>query len=157
MFSLLLRRLMMLTLGLCLAACSTQPPHAYFEAQAVNYLNPDAQGRPSPVVVSIYELSHETAFKSASYSQLYTQADEVLGNQLLDRHQIEIRPNEQRFFNEPLSPNTRYLGFVAGFRNINLADWKLWIPMSEDAANINLKLLLETQSLVVQQQKKGWL
>ena len=59
-----------------------------------SYLNPDVNGRPSPVMVSFYELTAPMSFKQADYFQLQANPGSVLGNDLIDEQTIELRPGK---------------------------------------------------------------
>ncbi|MCO6440100.1 MAG: type VI secretion system lipoprotein TssJ [Nitrococcus mobilis] len=57
-------------------------------------LNPNAEGRPSPVFMRIYQLSDETDFVGASFAELADRDQEVLGAALLSRDELELCPVE---------------------------------------------------------------
>jgi len=77
-----------------LMACSTPPP----KPQPVNLklnitasadVNPDAQNRPSPVVIRIYQLKDDAAFKGADFFALYDKEEATLAAALVsggERH-----------------------------------------------------------------------
>ncbi len=65
-----------------LAACAGGPPKpAVAKAQLVvaSDVNPDAEGRASPVVVRVYQLKEEGAFNSADFFALFDKEQETLG------------------------------------------------------------------------------
>ncbi len=143
---------------LFLSGCSSmEQPQAKIAMQSVDYLNPDASGRASPVVVTIYELSSDTAFKNAKYKQLATNPAIILGNKLIDKKSVEIRPAEKTTITEAISSNTKYLGITAAFRNISIAKWKTIVKVPKNSSTVDLILLLESQSLTVKPAKGGLL
>ncbi len=91
--------------------------------RSANYLNPNIYGHSSPVVLTIYQLKTKYAFQQADYSALTSNSGKILGGDLIDKNTIEVRPNTSIKVNQPLSPNTQYLGIVAAYRNINNATW----------------------------------
>lgn len=101
---------------------------AHFEAAAD--LNPDLNNRPSPLVIRLYELKTPDIFTSADFFSLYAKADEVLGTGLLDQVELIIKPGEQRSLERTLNPETRYLGLLAAYRDLDNATWRTVIKIS---------------------------
>lgn len=145
----MLKYLGVLLVMLSLTACGTSQPKANMALQSVSYLNPDANGRASPVVVTIYELASESNFKNAKYIDLANNPGDALGNYLLDKRTIEVRPGQKITVTEPLSPNTKYLGITAAFRNIATADWKTMVALPEGKSKVDLSIILESQRIMV--------
>ena len=116
--------------------------------RAVQYLNPDISGKPSPVVVSIYELKSPFAFKQASYNQLNTNTSALLGTMLIDKQAIEIRPGEEKKKTKYLTPNSHYLGITVAYRNIDQANWRKIIELPHQAKKVKITLNLESQGLI---------
>src|SRR5687767_3676763 len=58
--------------------------------------NPDANGRPSPVVVRVYQLKADTAFKGADFFALFDDEMKVLGPELIGRSEYTLAPSERR-------------------------------------------------------------
>ena len=84
-----------------LMACSTPPP----KPQPVNLklnitasadVNPDAQNRPSPVVIRIYQLKDDAAFKGADFFALYDKEEATLAAALVSRVEFELAPGEKK-------------------------------------------------------------
>jgi type VI secretion system protein VasD len=110
--------------ALCLAACG--PSHSLLRAtvKADDKLNPDAGGRPSPVVVRLFELKSPRAFESADFYSLYQREQEALGPDLVVRDEIVVKPGETLKFDRVLQDATTDIGLVAAFRDIEHAQWK---------------------------------
>jgi type VI secretion system protein VasD len=124
-------------------------PHASIDIQSAKYLNPDINGNPSPIVVTIYELKNQFAFKQASYDALATNSSSILGGDLIDQQTIEVRPDTVMSVSQPLSPNTQYLGIVAAYRNIDQATWRTTVAVPSTANSFDIRLSLESQGLSV--------
>ena len=58
-------------------------------------LNPDPMGRPSPVVIRLYELKSLGVFNNADFFAIYEQDTTILGNDLNAREEIELVPGQQ--------------------------------------------------------------
>lgn len=142
----------MIFLTWLLSACALfgpNAPHAYIKVQSAKYLNPDINGNPSPIVLTIYELKNAFKFNQASYDALINNSAAVLGSDLIDQQTVEIRPGSYQTVIQIFSPNTHYLGLVAAYRNIGQAAWHKCIPVSADAQSTTIHLSLESQGLNV--------
>ena len=127
-----------------LSACSwfgSDVPTAEISIRSAQYLNPDINGRASPVVLTIYQLKKPNKFKQASYLPLENNSASVLGEDLIDKNSIEIRPKEATHLSELLSDDTQYLGIVAGYRNTNMGQWHKVIKI-DSKKNILYALLI---------------
>ena len=133
--------------AVALASCSGAP-EAKLYLNSAQYLNPNINGRPSPVVLSVYELKSAYAFKQASYYALTSNLAKTLGPNLIDKQTIEIRPNSSKSFTQDLSPNTHYIGLIAGYRNIDQSTWRQVIPVTAGKKKIKINVTLESQGLV---------
>lgn len=92
-------------------------------------LNPDLRGRPSPVVVRVYELKSVTAFNSADFFSLFEKEQEALGGDLVGREEYQLRPGENRPYQRQLQPDTKFIGVVAAFRDLENSRWKQAVPV----------------------------
>lgn len=87
-------------------------------------VNPDANGRPSPVVMKFFELKSLAAFESADFFSLFEKDKETLGAESVAREEIQLQPQENRKFERELQPDTRFIGVVAAFRDLERAKWR---------------------------------
>jgi type VI secretion system protein VasD len=113
-----------------LVGCSSPPPKP---PQPVNVkltlaaspdVNPDGQNRPSPIVVRVYQLKDDTGFKDADYFALYDKEAATLAATLVSRVEFELAPGEKRTVDYAVSPDTRYIGVAAAYRDIRNAQWR---------------------------------
>lgn len=132
-----------------LAACSSTSPHLAAKIQAAGFLNPNIYNQASPVVVTIYQLKSATAFQQANFFALNNNSIVVLGSDLLDKHDLEIRPEQQQTLRLILSPATNYIGVIAAFRNPDTAQWREVVSVKA-GKNVKLQINLTTQSVTVQ-------
>jgi type VI secretion system protein VasD len=110
-----------------LTACASKPPKpAEAKAQLVVAadVNPDASGRPSPIVVRVFQLREDGEFAAAEFFALYDKEKEVLGQSLVSREEYVLSPGETRDLIIPLQAQTRYIGALAAFRDIRAARWR---------------------------------
>ena len=92
-------------------------------------VNPDISGRPSPVAVKVYQLHSSGSFESSDFFSLYNQAAAVLGADLVSSTDIIVSPGESKKFDQEIDPRTRFVGIVAGFRDIQNASWRALLPV----------------------------
>ena len=94
------------------------------EITAVEELNPDYQGRPSPVSIIIFQLASEDVFSNADFFSLFEPEAAVLGGDMLARTQILVQPGEVREWVAEFEKETAFVGVVAAFRDIENAQWR---------------------------------
>jgi type VI secretion system protein VasD len=92
-------------------------------------LNPASNGRASPLMVRLYELKSFRTFEKADFFSLYDNDKEVLGADLLERDELQFKPKEARRYPRVLHLETRYIGIIAAYRNIDNADWRAAIEV----------------------------
>ena len=122
-----------------LSACSgnsaPDPTSAGMTIQATDNINPNVAGTPSPVVVRIYELKSTSTFDTSEFSQLFYNDQATLGGDMLNRREVEIAPGQTVERTDTLSSETRYLGFIAGYRDLSNATWRGKIPIASETSN----------------------
>jgi len=112
------------------AGCgSGAPPLMQGSIKAGATTNPDVNGRPSPVVVRVYELRGLGAFDSADFFSLFEKEAETLGPDLVGREEYDLRPGETRPYRRQLQADTKFIGVVAAFRDLENARWRQTTPV----------------------------
>lgn len=110
----------------CAVANYVVDPYTNLSFEASDDINPDSSGRASPVVIRVYELRSVDTFRSAGFFDLYDEPDSVLNEDLLAMEEVVLRPElVEKLPTMTLNENTRYLGIVAAFQNIDQAEWKM--------------------------------
>jgi type VI secretion system protein VasD len=120
---------------LTLAGCASPPPpppkptivQATIDARANT--NPDARGRPSPVVLRFYELKSLATFSSADFFSLFERDKEVLAAELVGREEFQLSPGVNQQFERKLQTETGYIAVVAAFRDLEHAQWRASMPV----------------------------
>jgi type VI secretion system protein VasD len=110
--------------------------------------NPDANGRPSPVVVRVYELKSLAGFNNADFFALFEKESETLGGDLVGREEFQLDPGETRPYQRQLQPDTKFIGVVVGFRDIEHARWRESAPVPPKRT-VNIVLGLERTAVSV--------
>src|SRR6266545_1429716 len=118
-------RLLLLACSIALAwGCGSSPPLLQGSIKADPTTNPDLNGRPSPIVVRVYELKALGAFSSADFFSLFERESETLGADLVGREEYDLRPAETRPYRRQLQPDTKFIGVVAAFRDLENSRWR---------------------------------
>ena len=101
--------------------------------------NPDATGRPSPVVVRVYQLKTDAAFKGADFFALFDDDMKVLGPELISRDEYVLAPAERKTIDVVVSGDTRFVGALAAFRDIRNAQWRGLVPAPRAGLNVTIE------------------
>ncbi|MEZ9140903.1 MULTISPECIES: type VI secretion system lipoprotein TssJ [unclassified Shewanella] len=126
----------------CKTINAVVPPYTDITFQASKDINPDINLRPSPVVVKVFELSSRTIFDTQDFFTLYEDAESVLGPDLIRKDQLELQPSEIREYPMSLGANTRYVGVVVAYRDIDSSRWRSVVevdPTDYDSITINIE------------------
>jgi type VI secretion system protein VasD len=101
-------------------------------------VNPGENGRPLPVVVRLYQLKNDGAFKAASYDLLYKDDQGALGSDLADKPTaVTLRASDQTVITLMVSHDVRFIGIVAFYRQYdNGTQWKLPIPVPVNGGTV---------------------
>lgn len=112
-------------------------------------VNPDFSGRPSPVVVKMYELRQEASFMAADFQPLFETPVQVLGADLIAADELVFTPGEARKVTYEPNGNTRFIGIVAGFRQMERGVWRVVKPVDAESGNWVAMELTDTSILLV--------
>lgn len=116
--------LAMLVLNACATHGSSERLDTYTLLSASSDVNPDISGRPSPVVLRVFQLKGAAEFSHADFFALYAHEKETLGANIIDIEEFELRPGERLETRLPLARDARYIGAIAGFRDLSNAQWR---------------------------------
>jgi len=140
--SLTLKSLIGLTLLFCLGACNSTRELLDIDTTikmtiaASEDVNPDIEGRPSPIVISVFALADDRQFKREDFLSLYENPADRLGSDLLNSYQLkEFSPGETREELITLKPETRYIGIMAAYAQYDQAKALLVLPITAHKTN----------------------
>ncbi|WP_239692653.1 type VI secretion system lipoprotein TssJ [Microbulbifer mangrovi] len=101
-----------------------------------NDVNPDSDGRASPVVLRVFMLADDRQFSREDFLNLYENADSRLGKDLIDTIILkEFAPGEQRIEQLALTPEVKYIGLLAEFVQYQDADALMLLPITDHKKN----------------------
>lgn len=98
---------------------------------AADNVNPAENKRPSPVLVSLFEMSGTSAFQSADFFALQQSDASVLGDELVHSEQQMMLPGETKLIRRTAASQSRYLAVVVGFRDLEGSVWRAVAPLPE--------------------------
>ena len=90
--------------------------------------NPDRNGRPSQVVLRIYQLRTDEAFAAADLLPLYDEEKKILGPELISRDEFVLQPSDTRTIEVAVAPEARFIGAIVPFRDDRNARWRALVP-----------------------------
>lgn len=117
-----------------MSACKSPPPPppptvVRLNVNALAQVNPDRLGRPSPVVVRVYELKTTAAFDSADFFTLYGHDQATLGPDLNAKNEFLLKPGESQSVEQAVQPGTKFVAVVAAYRDIERSRWRATAPV----------------------------
>lgn len=99
-------------------------------------INPDDKQRPSPLVISLFELKAADAFQQSDFYSLYEHSSEQLSTDLISKRRLrELVPGIDRTDQFILNKDTKYVGVLAEFVHFQQAKARLIVPIKQKADN----------------------
>lgn len=137
--------------------CGCASPRIDLAVASLPNVNPDHTGRPSPVIVKVFEMQSDLAFSQSDFRPLFETPVQVLGAELLAADEMVLVPGEARRITYEPVKGSRFLGVVAGFRQIERARWKIVTPVDyEDGNTVGIELRDVTVGLIPRDQAPDW-
>jgi len=135
-------------LGACAAPAPPPPTRIAGRIEAATPLNPGPDGGSLPLRVRLYELKNPGLFQSADFFSVWDNAPAKLGADLLGTEDYTLHAGAQQPFERTLDPQTRYVGFVAAYRDLNGAVWRQSAPVPANQTT-RLRVQAGTKTLTV--------
>lgn len=110
-------------------------PMLRVDVSAAGNANRGPSGQGLPVVVRLYELNAQGAFSGADFFSLYNDQAGTLGGEVVASEELNLAPGGSRSLAKPLSPDARYFGAIAAFRDIDNARWRALVPLAAETDN----------------------
>jgi type VI secretion system protein VasD len=101
-------------------------------------------------VVRVYELKSIAAFNSADFFSLFDKEQETLGGELVGREEFQLQPAEKRQYRRQLQPDTKFIGVVGAFRDLEQSRWRQAMPVpAKRSATLTLGIQARAITLAV--------
>lgn len=125
--------LVAMTSAILLSGCSAPnyvwPAYDKITLYANKNVNPDANNRPSPIQVKIYELAARTTFDNLDFHGAFVNGNTLLSDELISEEAFVIQPNETLTHKVVLDKTATHIAIIAAYRNIDEARWKHIYPI----------------------------
>ena len=108
-------------------------------------LNPNRNGRASPVFLRVFQLRDASKFLNAEFDDATLHSDTVLAGVVIARDERMIEPGSTVMLALKIDPQTRLLGIVAEYSDLANSRWRATSP----APVGGLLTLFKDQSLVI--------
>ncbi|WP_372682984.1 type VI secretion system lipoprotein TssJ, partial [Desulfosarcina sp.] len=109
-----------------------EPTRVVLEFDAAGDINPNGEGRASPLVVRIYQLKFYSAFGKADFFSLYDNEEQALGRELIKKQEIVLEPNEKRTVFFETEDTTQTIGLLGVFMAYEGIQWKAAAGVKEN-------------------------
>jgi type VI secretion system protein VasD len=119
----------LLAVSLLDACGSASPPLLQGTIKVDQAANPNLNGRASPIIVRVYELRSPAAFSGADFFSLFDKESETLAGDLVGREEYGLSPAETQPYKRQLQPDTKFIGVVAAFRDLEHSRWRQVVPV----------------------------
>ena len=146
-----LAQLISVTTFLFVSGCASTPKPTITKVSlhAQPSVNPDSDGRASPVVVKFYELKSATSFNATDFFSLSESEQKALGAELINSEVFQLRPGEKLEFDRPLNSDTRHLAAVAEFRDLEHSQWRATLAIPPKAKLSRILVELEGNKVLI--------
>lgn len=119
------------------------------QIEAGGDINPDIDGRGSPVMLRIYELKEVSVFNSADFFALFDKEQATLSSDLVRKQEFLLKPGETKALILEPGTDVKNIGFFAAFRQLDTAQWRALAPVKPHQT-ISFKLKIKASELSVE-------
>lgn len=116
--------LIMFLVAACAKELPPEPTRVTITIETAGDINPNAEGRSSPLSLRIYQLKSASSFKKTDFMSLFENDESVLGSALLKKEEIFLKANEQRTVFFEAEADISDIGLMAAFRSYERSQWK---------------------------------
>ena len=101
-----------------------EPTRVIIEFETTGDINPNSEGRASPLYLRIYQLKAYTVFENADFFSLFDKDDQILARELVAKEEILLKPNEKRTVFYEVADDTSAIGLLGLFMDYENDRWK---------------------------------
>lgn len=134
----------------CTVANLVVDPYTTLDFTVSNKVNPDLNGRSSPVVVKIFELQSKTIFESQDFFMIYDESENIFGPDLVSKDELSLSPGDKLSYDLKMAPGSKYVGVLVGYRDLENAKWREVIELDHTGYKTH-KLVIDKLSIYVDQ------
>jgi type VI secretion system protein VasD len=136
---------------LILVGCSStpKPPMAQISLDAQEDIN-----NLRPVVIRVYELKSLATFNTTDFFSAFNNYKEILDTELLNSEEFQLSPGKKLEFERTLDIDTRYMGVIAAFRDLEHSQWRAAVVIPSKERKLKIYILLEGNKVFIQAKPK---
>ncbi|MCI2283413.1 type VI secretion system lipoprotein TssJ [Colwellia sp. MSW7] len=130
----LFKKLCIVSLCLFLTACSSTTENNVdfrYLISAASDINPDIEGKPSSVIVRVYQLTNKINFENANYNELFESNHNALGTEFITLNEYFVDPDSKNDVDLKISENAKFIGVVVGYRSVDMVTWRTVMKVPE--------------------------
>ena len=102
-----------------------QPTELTLSLVALDQLNPNASGDPTPLEFHIFQLEDDSKFLAADYDRMVKDFEDALGTNYVDHKDYTLLPGQFKFVGPvKVDEDTSYIGVMAHYADPDTAQWK---------------------------------
>lgn len=94
-------------------------------------INPNSNGHPAPLTIFIYDVKDKDIFSNADFFEIIDGGSKSLQAAASEVYEAILQPGETRSIYIQPTNDTRTLGFVGAYRNLNDAGWLVTWDLQE--------------------------
>jgi len=87
------------------------------------HINPEENGEARPVQLRLYQLKNDVSFRNSSFEEVWKADEGKLGEDLLDRQEFPVYPDDRKKVDFERNPEAQYLVAAALFRTPRGKQW----------------------------------
>lgn len=143
-------QLTLLLLNAVLLGCASEPPVqpppppptiVNLQIETSADLNADINGNGAPLMLRIYELREQSNFNSADFFAIFNNEKATLAGDLVRKRDLLLQPGETKSLSLNPDNDVRSIGFFAGFRQLDTAQWRAVASVKEhQTQTVHVKL-----------------
>ncbi len=96
-------------------------------------VNPNIDGRPSPVELRLYQLRSATAFLASDFFSVFARDDQILAEDLLAREEFQLLPGRTEYYQAKRADGARFVAVFVAYRDYNRSHWRAIVALPDDA------------------------
>ena len=120
-----------------LSSCATFDKRSYYsdinvKMTASRNVNPDFKKKPTPIQVQVFTLSEKEFFDAQDALDIFSEEklSEILSSKKVFLvKKVQLNPSEEKTIVLDLNESDRFIAIVAGYRKVDLAEWKKIIDL----------------------------
>lgn len=126
------------------------PSTVSYSIIALEDVNPNLEGKASPLALQVFELKDNSKLFAADYDSLKNDHEVALGSNYIDHNDFTLLPEEFKFIEtKDLNKDTRYIGVIANYGDLDVTQWKKVIKVKAVGREYHLLILLKAQEIIL--------